>query len=157
MSSLDAIIGEMVSATSIEKAMAAAMAIANSVNRRPIWPCMNVIGTNTAMSTKRGGDDGEADLARAAVGGDERRFAFFLDPAVDVFQHDDGVIDHKTDGHDEGEQRQHVDRQAERIEHREGRDQRDRHGHGGDQGRLDRAEEHEDHADDEQQRRCRAS
>ena len=31
--------------------MAAAMAMANSVNRRPTWPCMKVIGTNTAINT----------------------------------------------------------------------------------------------------------
>ena len=59
---------------------------------------------------ERGGDDGEADLARAAIGGDEGRLALFLDAAVDVLQHDDGVVDDKADGHDEGEQRQHVDR-----------------------------------------------
>ncbi|MNC95278.1 hypothetical protein D3C83_123600 [compost metagenome] len=48
---MEAIIGESVSATTIEKAIAAAIAIANSENSRPIWPCMKVIGTKTAIST----------------------------------------------------------------------------------------------------------
>ncbi len=98
---------------------------------------------------QRGRENGEADLARAAIGGDERRLAFFLDPAVDVLEHHDGVIDHEADRHDEGEQGEHVDRQAEGVEHAEGRDQADRHGHGRHHGGAQAAEEQEDHADDQ--------
>ena len=48
--------------------------------------------------------------------------------AVDVLHHDDGVIDHKTDGQHEREQGERVDGEVEHIHQREGADERDRDG-----------------------------
>ena len=48
---LEAIIGEIVSATRLEIATAAAMVRANSANRRPMSPSVKAIGTKTEIST----------------------------------------------------------------------------------------------------------
>jgi hypothetical protein len=76
---------------------------------------------------ERGRDDGEADLARAFEGGGERRLPF-LDPVVDVFEHDDGVVDDDADRQHHGEQGEEVDREAEQPQHREAGEQAERHG-----------------------------
>ena len=57
------------------------------------------------------GDDGEADLPRADERGLHRRHAA-LDVAVDVLDHDDGVVDDEADGDGEGHQRQVVHRDS---------------------------------------------
>ena len=49
--SLEHIIGDNVKAVTLEKATAAAIAKANSVNNRPILPCKNTKGTNTEIKT----------------------------------------------------------------------------------------------------------
>ncbi len=87
---------------------------------------------------QRHGDDGEADLARAFDGRLDGLHAV-LDVAVDVFQHDDGVVDDEADGEHHGEQRQRVDAEAEGEHQREGRDQRDRDGDDRDQRGADRS------------------
>ncbi len=56
------------------------------------------------------------------------RQVFFLHDALDVFEHHDRVIDHDTDRQHHAEQRQCVDRVAEREQAGEGADQRHRHG-----------------------------
>src|SRR4026208_2481898 len=95
------IIGTSVSDTSAEKPIAAAMVIPNSPNSRPMLPGMNEIGRENAYNNsagetesadrpadvagderdrqehcyqhQRGRDDGEADLATAVDGREQRR------------------------------------------------------------------------------------
>ena len=78
----------------------------------------------------------------------ERRHAF-LDVAVDVFQHDDGIVHHQADRQHQPEQGQHVDGEAHGVEEDEGADQRHRDGDEGDQGGAPVAQEQEDHPHDQ--------
>ena len=97
------------------------------------------------------GDDRIDDLARAQERGFHRLFAF-LDMAVDVLHHHDGVVDHEADGEHEREQRHQIDGVAERKQEPEHADQRQRDGDDRDDGRSEIAEEQEDHHDDDQRR-----
>ncbi len=54
------------------------------------------------------GDDRAGNFARADQRGLDRRFSF-LDMPEDVFDHDDGVVDHEADGEHHRQQRQKVD------------------------------------------------
>jgi hypothetical protein len=92
--------------------------------------------------------DGEADLSGAL----DRRLARahpLLDMAIDVLQHDDGVVDDEADRDGEAHQREIVDAEAEHVHHRESADQGERHGDAGNDRRPEIAQEEEDHHDDE--------
>ena len=99
---------------------------------------------------QRHGDHRAGDLLHADDRGVERRQAL-LDVAVDVLDHDDGVVDDEADGQHHGEEREEVERVAEREQHRADADQRQRDGHDRHQHRAERAEEEQDH----QRRRSR--
>ena len=71
------------------------------------------------------GDDRRRDFVHRLIGRVARREAL-LDPALDVFDDDDGVIDHDADRQHQPEERQVVQREAEDRHHREGADQRNR-------------------------------
>ena len=88
------------------------------------------------------GDDGEADLARAADRRLQRRHAL-LDVAHDRFQHHDGVVHHQADRDGEAEQGDVVDAVAQRVHQPEGGAEADRHRDGRDQGGGKAAEEQE--------------
>ncbi len=94
-----------------------------------------------------GGNDGKADLARAAEGRDQPCLAVILHAPVDVLEHHDGVVHHQADGQHQRQQGQDVDRETEGQQHHRGGDQGDRHGDGGYQHGADAAEEQVDHAD----------
>ena len=68
-------------------------------------------------------DNGKANLSGPFQGGGQRLFAF-LDIARDVFDHHDGIIDHKAGGDGQGHQRQVVNREIEKHHYRKGADQR---------------------------------
>ncbi|MCY1285977.1 hypothetical protein D9M70_349350 [compost metagenome] len=91
------------------------------------------------------------DLPCALDGRVERRLAF-LDVAVDVLHHDDGVVHHQADGEHHRQQRQQVDRVAHRLHEEQHADHRQRDGHHRDQHRAEGAEEQEDHDYDDQHR-----
>jgi hypothetical protein len=83
---------------------------------------------DTAEQADRGIDGGQRDghrdhrpddLARADQRRLDRRQAF-LDMAVDVLDHHDGVIDHQPDRQHHRQQRQQIDREAGR-QHQRGR------------------------------------
>ena len=99
----------------------------------------------------RHGDDRPAELARGIDGGRNRRHAF-LEMAVDVLDHDDGVVDDEADAEHQREQREQIDRVAERQKNRERSDQRQRNGDRRYQRRTHRSEEHEHHERDDDQR-----
>ena len=60
----------------------------------------------------RHGDDRAAEFARRLDRGVDRLHALF-EMAVDVLDHDDGVVDHKPDGQHQRQQREQIDREAE--------------------------------------------
>jgi hypothetical protein len=64
-------------------------------------------------------EHGEADLARAAQGGRERRLAL-LDVARDVLQHHDGVVHHEAGADRERHQREVVQAVAQHVHPAEG-------------------------------------
>ena len=96
----------------------------------------------------RGRNDGETHLPRAAIGGNERGLAL-LHAAIDVFEHHDRVVDDQSDGQHQRQQRQQIDREAEREQNQKGCNQRDRHGDGRHQRRPRAAQENVDREDDE--------
>ena len=114
--SFDAIIGVSVSATNAENPTAAATVTPNSPNNRPVSPVMNDTGTNTAISTSvvamTAKPISREPLIAASTGG-----LAALDAPHDVLEHDDGVVDDEADREHRAEQRQRVDRVAERGHH----------------------------------------
>ena len=74
---------------------------------------MNTVGTNTAQSTSAIAISGRADLVHALARRVARRKAG-RHVALDILDHDDGIVDHDADREHEPEQRQIVQREAER-------------------------------------------
>ena len=97
------------------------------------------------------GDDRPAELARGVDGGRNRRDALF-EMAADVFDHDNGVVDDETDSEHKRQQREQIDRIAERQQDNERPDQRKRNGDSRYERRTHRAKEHEDDERDDDQR-----
>ena len=89
-------------------------------------------------------DQGARDLLHGAIGGFLRRQTL-PDIALDILDHDDGVIDHDPDRQHQGEQAQRVDRIAQHQLDGEGRHQRHRNGHDRDDRRPPGLQEHHDH------------
>ena len=95
-------------------------------------------------------NDRPAQLAGRGDRGRYRRKPV-LEMPVDVFNHDDGVVDHETDRQHQRQQGQQIDRIAEGQKDNECTDQRQRNRYGRYQRRIDRAEKHEhDECDDDQ-------
>ena len=69
---------------------------------------MNAVGMNTAQSTSAVAMIGPVTSLIACLRRLERRQAE-RDVALDVFDHDDRVIDHDADGEHEAEERERVD------------------------------------------------
>ncbi len=104
----------------------------------------------------RADDDGGRDYSKGNLPctryrGDQRRFAF-LYPVIDIFQHDNRVIDHQPNGQHQRKQSQQVDRKAEKPQNRKCCEQADRHGDGRDQSCAPTAQKQENHQ--HHQRRC---
>ena len=133
-----------------EMTTAPASVKANSRNSEPVSPLVKPIGAYTAASVMRHGDRPAPKISRMPlIAASHRRHAALLDVAVDVLHHDDGVVDDEADGQHHGEQRQQVDRIAEREQHEADADQRQRDGDDRHQHRAERAEEEQDHHDDD--------
>ena len=101
-----------------------------------------------------GGDHRKAHLLGAVEGRQTRGLPELL-PAVDVLQHHDGVVHQETDREQQGEQREQIDGEAQRLEDREGPHQRHRNRDDGDgrrRGRMqeEQVDEHDDHEHDRQ-------
>ena len=94
------------------------------------------------------GDDRAGHLAHRLDRGLARRQVLLVHDALDVLQHDDGVVHHDADREHHAEQRQRVDRVAEQEQAGEGADQRHRHRGERDQRRapvLQEQEHHQEH------------
>ena len=97
------------------------------------------------------GDDRQRDLVGAPDRRIERRHAL-LDVAVDVLHHHNRVVDHETDAEHERQQREQIDRIAERHQRDHHADQRKRDGDDRNEGRAQIAEEQENHHDHDRRR-----
>ena len=110
---------------------------------------MNAVGMKTADRTSAMATTGPADFVHRVARGLARRLAQ-LEVPLDVLDHDDRVVHDDADREHQPEQREVVQREAERREHGERADQR----HGNRRERDDRRapvlEEH-DHDQDDQQ------
>jgi hypothetical protein len=95
------------------------------------------------------GDDGETDFLAALEGRLHRRHAFF-DMAIDVLEHDNGVVDHEPDRQHHRQQGQRVHGEAQRIHDRKRAEQRRRNGHHRNKRRPETAQEEEHHQDHQQ-------
>ena len=83
---------------------------------------------NTASSTSAMAISAVPDLVHGDARRLQRRQAL-LQLALDVLDHDDGVVDDDADGQHQPEQGQHVEREAEALHDGEGADQRHRDRH----------------------------
>ena len=112
---------------------------------------MKAAGTNTAHSTSAiaiSAPPTSSMLLMAASCGREPG----LDIALDVLDHDDGVVDHDADRQHQPEQRQIVEREAEHRHEEERADQRHRNGDDRDDRRAPGLQEQDDDQNDEDDR-----
>ena len=100
---------------------------------------------------QRDGDQRAADLVHGRMGGLRGRHPQ-PDIALDVLDHDDRVVHDDSHGEHESEQRQVVQRYAQRVENGEHADQRDRYGDDGNDRGAPVLQEQEHDADHEQDR-----
>ena len=98
---------------------------------------------------ERDGDDGPANFLHGLDGGLTRRETFG-DVSLDVFDHDNSIIDDDADSEHEAEEAQVVEREAEDLHDRQRADERHRNGEQRDDGGTPALQEKNDHEDDEQ-------
>ena len=104
-------------------------ATANWRKSWPLIPGMNATGTNTDSSTRVMAMIGPVISRHRLLGrGGNRQVRLLLDHALDVLDHDDGIVDDDADGEHQREQRDGVGRIADQQHDREGADDRYRHG-----------------------------
>ena len=96
-------------------------------------------------------DDRPDQFARADQRGVHARQSF-AHMALDVFDHDDGVVDDQPDRKHDREQREQVEREAEELHQEERADERNRNRDDRHDDRAERAEEQEDHDHHDEQR-----
>ena len=93
----------------------------NSRNSLPKSPGRNEIGTNTEISVSVVAMTAKPISRVPVIAATSARLAELV-AAVHVLEHDDRVVDDEADRQHEAEQRQHVDRVAERVHHGQRRD-----------------------------------
>ena len=150
-SSFEHIIGDSVSAMTPDTTTEPASVKANSLEQRAGEARDEADRRIDRGQRDRHGDDRQRDFARALSAASSGVMPV-LDVAVDVLDHDDRVVDHQPDRQHEGEQRQEIDRIAQRQQEHHHADQRQRDGDDRDQRRAQIAEEQEDDDDDDQRR-----
>jgi len=107
--------------------------------------------TATAPATDGHRDDRSTQLACSDDRGLEGGFLLEFHVSVDVFHHDDRIVDYETDGEHQRQQREEIDRVPEHQHDEERTDQRQRNRNDRDRNRAEAAQKQEDHhADDEQ-------
>ena len=96
-----------------EMTTAPASVSANSRNSEPVRPPVKASGANTAASVIVIATTAP-EISRMPLERRLHRRHALLDMAMDVLDHDDGVVDHEADGEHHGEQGEEIDRIAER-------------------------------------------
>ena len=90
------------------------MVVANCLKNRPEMPEMKAVGMKTAQSVSAMAISAAGHLVHRLVRGFARRHAE-SHVALDVLDYDDGIVDNDAHGQHQAEQRQVVDRDAERM------------------------------------------
>src|SRR5690606_39225514 len=90
-----------------------------------------------------------ADLGHGFLGGLFGRNAFFDHNALDVFDHDDGIIDQNPDGQHHGKHGEHIDRKTHSLHDGESPQNGNRHDQGGNE-RIAHVLEKDKHHDEHQ-------
>ncbi len=98
---------------------------------------------------RRDADDGAGDLAHRLARGLLRRQPLLRHDALDVLDHDDGVVDEDADGEHHAEHGEHVDGETHRQQDHAGAEERDRHDDGRNERVADVLEEQQHHEEDE--------
>ncbi len=101
---------------------------------------------------QRNAYDCAGDLSHRLARGFARRQPFLGHDALDVLDHDDGVVDQDADGEHHGEQGQHVDGEAEHQQRHACAEQRHRHHDGRDDGVADVLQEQQHHQEHQHDR-----
>ena len=96
-------------------------------------------------------DNGKPDLLGALERRLHRRFSLFQ-IALDVFNHHDRIVHHKTGGNGQRHQAQVIQRKTQQIHHGKGADQRNRHRYRRDKSRAPVAQKQENHHHDQAHR-----
>ena len=96
-------IGVSVKDTSSDTAMAKEAVNPKDDMKRPVMPPMKPMGRNTASKRERGGHDGESDFLGAFDGRVHGGHALLFHVAVNVFEHNDGVVDDDADHQRQGQ------------------------------------------------------
>ena len=109
----------------------------------PIIPDTNAIGRIAAITVNVARMVGIPDFVDRLYGRDLRRAVAHLEMAVDVLDDDDRIVDQNADGEDQREQRDAVERVAERVVHEQRECERHRYSDEHDRG-LAPAEEEPD-------------
>ncbi len=140
--------GVMVMALIAEMIVETVIVTANWRKNWPVMPPISAQGTKTAQSTSPTATIGPGDLFHGL-----ERGGAGLEPVghlpLDVFQHDDRVVDYDADRQHQPEERNVVQAEAKRGHHGEGADERDGHvDHRQDHRPPVLQEEEHDHADD---------
>ena len=102
---------------------------------------------------ERGGDDRAGDFSHGVGGGFGRTGLALLQVALDVFNHDNHVVDNQPGGQSDAKECQRVDGKAEQLYESKCPDERNRSGDEVNDRGSPVAEKNEDHQDDEQDRR----
>ena len=124
------------------------MVTANSRNSRPRIPAMNRSGMNTAAS------DSVIETMVKPISWDPfsaacERLLAHLDVPHDVFQHHDGIVNHKSDRENQAHQRDVVQAEIQQIHHGERAQNGETEAPWQESGRGKLSQEHEDDQDDQ--------
>ena len=98
---------------------------------------------------ERGGDDGAGDFLHGHGSGVVRFGNSFGDMALHVFDDDDGVVHDEAGGERDAEERERVDREAEKLHEGKRSDERNGNRDRGDKRAAPVLQENENHEDDE--------
>ena len=107
------------------------------------------MGTNTAHSTSTMAMTGPVTSCMALMAASRAVTRLLAHDALDVLEHDDGVVHHDADGEHHAEERERVDGVAEQQQPGERPDERHRHGRERDEGGapvLQEEEHHQEHS-----------
>jgi hypothetical protein len=130
----------------IEKAMVSA----NWRKRIPVVPGKKCDRHEDGDQHQRGGDDGAGDFLHGVGGGFGGAGLALLQVALDVFNHDNHVVDDQPGRQRDAEKRERVDGEAEQLDESERADERNWSGDEVNDRGSPVAEENEDHQDDQQ-------
>lgn len=107
-------------------------------------------GMKTAINTIVEVSSAMATLCMASVEDKIRRAVATVKVGLHGLHHDDGIIDHSTDGEHKGKERQQIETEAHKLYEGKGTDERHHDAHRGNERGTKVLQEHPYHEDDKQ-------